>query len=137
MGFLKKLMNIEFLVYLVVGALAAVLYFGLFALTVEIFDIDYRVGISVAYLLAVSFHFLANRKFTFHNSDDHVIHQWFRYLGILVINYLITLGVVSFFVSRLGFSSYFSIALSIVITVSVGFFASRFWIFHNKETSDD
>lgn len=132
-----KIKNSEFLTYLVVGGFTALIYFGFLALSVEVFALDYRFGVSIAYVLAVSFHFLANRKFTFRIVDDRVIHQWVRYLGVLMINYLIMLGIVSFFVGRLGVSTYFSAAISIVVTVSVGYLASKFWVFRNKESLRD
>jgi len=122
---------------LVVGGLTALIYFGFLALSVEVFTLDYRLGVSIAYVLAVSFHFLANRKFTFRIVDDRVIHQWMRYLGVLIVNYLIMLSIVSFFVDKLGISTYFSAAISIVVTVSVGYLASKFWVFRNKESLRD
>lgn len=122
---------------MVVGGLTALIYFGFLALSVEVFTLDYRLGVSIAYVLAVSFHFLANRKFTFRIVDDRVIHQWMRYLGVLIVNYLIMLSIVSFFVDKLGISTYFSAAISIVVTVSVGYLASKFWVFRNKESLRD
>ena len=130
-------MSPEFLTYLAVGGVTALIYFGFIALSVEVFFLDYRVGVSIAYVLAVSFHFLANRKFTFRVAGNRLIHQSIRYLGVLLLNYFITLSVVSFFVGRLGFSTYLSAALSIMITVSVGYFASKFWVFHNKGSLHD
>lgn len=133
MELFKKILSPEFLSYLVVGGLTAIVYFGFIALSVEVFELDYRVGVTVAYVLAVSFHFLANRKFTFRAVNNQLMHQSIRYLGVLMINYLITLGVVSFLVGRLGVSTYLSAAISIVVTVSVGYFASKFWVFRNRE----
>jgi len=137
MNLVVKIINSEFFSYLVVGGLTALIYFGFLALSVEVFTLDYRLGVSIAYVLAVSFHFLANRKFTFRIVDDRVIHQWMRYLGVLIINYLIMLSIVSFFVDKLGISTYFSAAISIVVTVSVGYLASKFWVFRNKESLRD
>lgn len=37
----------------------------LLLLSVEVFEFDYRVGVSVAYVLVGSFHFVGNHKFTF------------------------------------------------------------------------
>lgn len=137
MRFPQKIVGQELCIYLVVGGLTALIYFGFFALSVNIFDLDYRLGITIAYIFAVIFHFLTNRKFTFRSAESPVIHQWLRYLGVLLVNYLITLGVVSFFVDRLGFSTYVSAGLSLLATVGVGYFASKFWVFRNKESLRD
>lgn len=133
MGVINKIINQELLTYLFIGGLTALVYFGFMSLSIEVFELDYRVGVTVAYVLAVSFHFFANRKFTFRVVNNQVMHQSIRYLGVLVVNYLITLAVVSFFVDMLGVSTYLSAALSIVVTVSIGYVASKFWVFRNKE----
>lgn len=137
MRFLRKTAPPEFLTYLVIGGLTAVAYFGILALSVEILALDYRLSVSVAYIFAVSFHFLANRRFTFHRKDGQFIREGFRYSGVLLINYLITIGVVSFLVGKLGLSTYLSAVLSIVVTVGVGYFASKFWVFRNGECLRD
>lgn len=132
MRIVNKIFNPEFATYLVVGGLTAFIYFGFIALSVEILKLDYRVGVSVAYVLAVSFHFVVNRKFTFRAADQRIIQQSIRYFGVLVINYLITIGVVWFFVGRLGVTPYLGAAMSIVVTVGVGYFASKFWVFRTN-----
>jgi putative flippase GtrA len=132
--YFKKIIKSEFFTYLVVGGLTALIYFGLIALGIEVLKIDYRIAVSIAYAFAVSFHFLANRKFTFRVVDNKVIRQSIRYLGVLLINYLITISVVFFLVTKHGASTYLSAAISIIVTVGVGYFASKFWVFHNKES---
>ena len=137
MSWSKNVFSREFLIYLVVGGLTALVYFGLIALSIEVLHLDYRVGVTVAYVFAVSFHFLSNRTFTFQAQGSKLVHQSIRYLGVLVVNYLITIGVVSFFVDRLGASPYVGAALSIAVTVGVGYFASKFWVFRNRESLRD
>jgi putative flippase GtrA len=133
MSILSKILNQQLLTYLLVGGLTALVYFGFMALCIEVLKLDYHVGVTVAYVLAVSFHFLANRKFTFRVLDKRFIHQSIRYLGVLLINYLITLGVVSFLVDKFGVSTYSSAALSIVITVSIGYVFAKYWVFSSEE----
>ena len=132
MRIIGKIINLEFLTYLVVGGVTAFIYFSFVALSVEILKLDYRLGVSIAYVLAVSFHFVVNRKFTFHASDQRIIQQSIRYFGVLVINYLITVGVVWFFVGQLGASAYLGAAMSILVTVGLGYFASKFWVFRTN-----
>ena len=133
----RKIIKSEFWVYLVVGGLTALIYFGFIALGVEVLELDYRIAVSVAYVIAVSFHFAANRKFTFRVADNGVIRQSIRYSGVLMINYVITISIVSFFVSNHGVSTYLSAVISIVVTVGIGYLASKFWVFRNKESLHD
>ena len=137
MSLSREFISPAFGAYLVVGGITALIYFGLIALSEEFLGLDYRIGVSIAYVVAAMFHFLANRKFTFRVTDYQLIHQGARYLGVLVLNYLITLGVVSVFVDTLGGSTYLGAAFSIVITVGIGYFASKFWVFRKRESCCD
>ena len=134
MKLFAKFFKPEFLTYLVVGGLTFLLYFGFIAMSVELTHLDYRVGVTIAYVFAVSFHFFANRRFTFRAVDGRVIHQSVRYIGVLLVNYLITMGVVSLCVSWLGLSPYLGAAASIVVTIGVGYFSSKFWVFRKNES---
>ena len=134
MSLIDRLLSRELLTYLTVGGLTFLIYFGFIALTLEMLSFDYRVGVSVAYVFAVSFHFFANRMFTFRAAEDRLIHHSIRYVGVLLVNYLITMAVVSFLVGRMGLSPYFGAAFAIVVTVGVGYFASKFWVFRKSES---
>lgn len=91
--------------------------------------------VSVSYLMAASFHFFANRKFTFVASGGDVRAQVIRYVSILLLNYLITIGVVSYLVDFLFFSHYVAAVIAIGLTVAVGYLTSKFWVFSKKEES--
>jgi putative flippase GtrA len=118
--------------YLLVGGLTALVYFGGIALATEVIHLHYHLGVSLAYVLAVSFHFLANRKYTFIAADGELRLQFARYLGVLLVNYLITISVVTFFVDGLGLSTYVGAMISIAVTVAIGYLASKFWVFHKR-----
>jgi putative flippase GtrA len=137
MNLIEKFLNQELLIYLFVGGATFVIYIATIALTVEIFNSDYRIGVSVAYLFAITFHFFANRKFTFRATNYNLVDQSIRYVVILILNYLITLIVVSFCVGSFGFSPYLGAVFAIVLTVGVGYFASKFWVFRESESLSD
>lgn len=129
MSFFKKIINQEFLAYLVIGGLTALIYFCFFVLNIEFFKLSYRIGMSIAYVFAVGFHFFANRKFTF-TVDGQLSHQWLRYLAFLLINYLITIAVVSVCVEQFLLSPYAGVWISLVFTTSTGYFLARHWVFN-------
>jgi len=137
MNVIGKILNREFLTYLFVGGVTFLFYMVFIALAVEILNFDYRVGVSVAYLFAVIFHFFANRTFTFRATNHRLVGQSIRYIGILMLNYLITLIVVSFCVEKMDFSPYLSAVFAIALTVGVGYFTSKFWVFRKSESLHD
>lgn len=137
MNVIDKILSRELLTYLFVGGVTFLIYMASIALIVEIIHFDYRVGVSVAYAIAVIFHFFANRTLTFRANKHRLLDQSIRYIGILMLNYLITLIAVSLCVEWLHFSPYLSAAIAIVLTVGVGYFASKFWVFRKGESLHD
>lgn len=123
----------ELLNYSVVGAVTGFLYFGAIIFATEILNLEYRIAVSVSYVIAVSFHFIANREFTFAAYDGVVRKQLIRYLIVLLLNYLITIGVVTYLVDILFCSHYLAAIIAIGTTVAVGYIASKFWVFSEKE----
>jgi len=116
--------------YLLVGAVTAVLYLGAIVLFIEVLNLEYRLSVSIAYFVAVSFHFLANRIFTFASEKGQIKIQFFRYLFILLVNIAITLASVFFMVDILQISHYIAAFFALALTIVVGYLASKFWIFN-------
>jgi len=134
---ISKLLSREFFIYLTVGGVTFLVYISVAWLAMAVMHSDYRVGVSVGYLFAAILHFLANRTFTFRAGTHHLANQLIRYVGLLILNYLITLMVVSFCVGRLGLSPYLSATLGVVLTVGVGYSASKLWVFRKSELLHD
>ncbi len=125
--------KIELLTYCSVGCVTALIYFGLIFLSIQIFNLNNFVGISIAYFFAVCFHFLANRFFTFNSTGGCLLIQWVRYLGLLMLNFVIMIIITKLLISEYEFSTYVSSVLSIFFTVIIGYFVSKFWVFKGRE----
>ena len=119
----------DFMRYLAVGAATALLYFGLIFLLVEFFGLEGIWPISAAYILAVSFHFLCNKFYTFRRSGTKSLREIFRYFGLLFVNYTITIVVVHVTVNRLGYPTYVGAALAIAATLAIGYAMTKLWVF--------
>jgi putative flippase GtrA len=117
--------------FLIVGAVTAALYFGILAALVEGLALDYRVAVSIGYAIAVCFHFLANRRFTFRAHGSGVGPQLIRYAILLVVNYLLTLGVITCAVELLGWSPFLGALLGLVATTLIGFLLAHRWVFRD------
>lgn len=129
MQLLQKLKIFQPLSYLLVGGLTASIYFGLTFVGLEILGTNYLLSVSIAYCLSVSFHFLANRQYTFSALGGEVFPQTLRYIMLLLLNYSLTFGVVYVCVDRLMLSPYYGVAVSIPLTLVIGFFVAKFWVF--------
>jgi len=114
-----------------VGCATAIIYFSIFGLMFDILRIHPRISVSVAYFISVAFHFSANRLFVFQAHTKTVYKDIFRYLCVLLLNYLITITVVEFVSNSLSLSPYFGVLASVGITVMTGFVLMKFWVFQS------
>lgn len=119
----------QFLLFLTIGLLSAGVNFSTFFLMWQVAHLNYQLAVSIAYILAVSVHFFGNRSLTFQSQDQHMLSQLKKYLLLLLINYLITLATVTFFVSKLHFSPYLGLITAIGLTVLIGFTLCQQYIF--------
>lgn len=119
----------SFLMYLVVGSLTAVTYISLFMLLTKIMHGSYQKAVSIAYIVSVSFHFFANRKFTFKKKTNLLVHQLPRYLLFLVFNYVLTLIAMYITVDSFHLSPCIGLVLTIAATCMLSYVISKFWIF--------
>ena len=120
----------SFLVFSLVGAATAGLYFLSLAALIEILAVDYRVAVTFSYLLGVTFQFSANKLLTFKNRKlMGTIPQLFRYAAVAASNYVLTMLIVLFTVEKLHQPPYLGVLISVGVTVMVGYLLSRHWIF--------
>jgi putative flippase GtrA len=117
----------------IVGVLTAGIFFSAMYMFDSFLGLNYLVCTSLAYVLSTSFHFFANKYFTFGNRQTIVLGQVVRYLIVWVLNYLITISIVRLGVEKMKLSPYLGVCCSVAITVFIGYFLSRYWIFKAKD----
>jgi len=131
-GYARKLAETHFssaLKFGVVGATTAVFYFFVMWFASSILNFGYIFAVSAAYFVSTLFHYLANRTFTFSAEAGRHSLQLAKYMVLWIVNYVITILVVGISVERFGFSAYLGVCAAVVITVFVGYFLSRYWVF--------
>jgi putative flippase GtrA len=122
--------------YLVVGTLAAALYYLLIYVLYGLLTIHYLVSVSIAYAVAVAFHFLMNRNVTFGSRDVNPRRQGVRYVALAAFNYALNVTVVFVAVDLLALNVYVSSALGIIATMVVGFLGMKHWVFSREAYPD-
>jgi putative flippase GtrA len=115
-----------------VGAITAAIYFSVMWFASSLLNFGYILAVSAAYFVSTSFHYLTNRYFTFSARGGRHSWQLARYMVLWAINYVITIIVVSISMEHLGLSAYLGVCAAVVITVFVGYFLSRYWVFKIK-----
>ncbi|MEX3916234.1 GtrA family protein [Paraburkholderia sp. BR10872] len=113
----------------IVGAITAAIYFLVMWIANSLIGLHYLISITAAYIASTTFHFFANRHFTFGAVDESHSNQLLRYLVMWGVNYVITIIIVSLCVKDFGLSPYIGVCISVFVTVMTGYLFSRFWVF--------
>ena len=127
--FVQRFMDLRFLKFLAVGLTTMLVQFSSFALMWDVLYLPQRLSVSVSYLTAVTFHFLSNRFFTFQARNANIFRHLIKYIIVVCINYVITIGVVDVCVKILSLSPYIGVMAAIAITVMTGFLFLKYWVF--------
>ena len=107
-------------------------YYATFKILNSILMLDYRLAVSIAYVVSIVCHFLMNKTFTFRKNNVNLDRQIIKYIVTCAINYLITIIVVELTVKRLLLPADFGLIASISITVLSGYLLTRFWVFQHE-----
>jgi putative flippase GtrA len=115
--------------FALVGAATAIIYFGLLATLMRYAGLNYRWAVTAAYIAGVSFHFAANRRYTFEAHGQPLAPQAVRYVVLIVINYIVMLAVVTGLVEIFGVVPPVAVCVAVAVTTGTGFLLARFWVF--------
>jgi putative flippase GtrA len=118
--------------YGIIGATTAAIYFLVMWVADSILGFKYIAAVSIAYIISTTFHFFANKHFTFSALNERQVHQLIRYIVMCSCNYLITIIVVGVCVNRFFLSPYIGVSVSVVFTMLTGYVLSRYWVFKTK-----
>jgi len=121
--------------FVIVGVLTFILYFSLFRFLYGSAGFDYKVAISLAYIVTVLCHFLLNRFFTFNARQRSLGLHAGRYGLMLVLNYVITLFVMWTVVEIIRISPYFGAVVSTAVTAASSFFVMKHFVFRSPEVA--
>ncbi len=124
-----SLLQIEAVKYVVVGGITAIIYVGIFSMLTTGLGLEYRLGISLAYVAAVLFHYHMNRIYTFKAMSSSQIYQVSTYGLLLAVNYGINLLVAYLCITMAGMNPFFGAIIAMVSTVFTGYNVSKFIVF--------
>lgn len=122
----KKLVS-----FLLVGGTTAIIYLLICSILYEHYQINNFISVSVAYFVAVSFHFLANRFFTFKAQGMKITHQLKNYCVLLGVSYstmiLFTQGACA-----MQLSPYLGMLAAVFINFIITYMLCNFWVFRKN-----
>jgi putative flippase GtrA len=118
-----------FSLFVLTGATSAAVNIGLFAVFWSWLRFNYLVAVTLAYGFAVIVHFNMNRRLTFRCHGANFSSHLTKYIIMLTINFMITLLIVNFTVKGLHWSPYWSVVVSIGVTMMISYYLARNWVF--------
>ena len=99
------------------------LYLGLTAV-----GLDYKIAMSLLYIVGVLQTFLFNKRWTFVHHG-HLSVSLVRYISLYVVAYLINLGVLFVLVDQFGWSHQLVQGVMIIIIAACLFLMQKYWVF--------
>ena len=106
-----------------------VLAVALFRLSFGWLHFRWWIAATIAYFFAVTFHFVANKLFTFEDRDQRLHRQMARYLLVSLANYLISMVCMKFLTRFSCVPTTFAFCLSVAATMILSYLLLRFWVF--------
>lgn len=122
---IKKLLTPQFGVFVLGGGLSAVVDIGLLQLLI-LQGVSVPVATTVGFFAGLCVNYAFHAKVTFKNVASVVTLR--RFLCVVAINYLLTLGLVTASVALVDIALVGKIVSLPVVAVN-GFFLSKYWIF--------
>ncbi|OPY60428.1 MAG: GtrA-like protein [Syntrophorhabdaceae bacterium PtaU1.Bin034] len=100
------------------------LFYGVAAL-------DYRIAVSIAYVLVVVAHFLLNRAFTYKARGSSILGQVGKYTGMLISNYFLTLIITMCTVELCSLSPYWGAVFATMASAVSSFILMKHFVFYD------
>jgi len=115
--------------YLLVGAINTLLYSGILYILLGQFVRNSGFAVTLAYAIAVPFHFLLNRFYVFKATEQRMSGQVVRYATFMAMSYVVSLVVVAFCEGALNLTPFATVIANAFATTALGYVLSAIWVF--------
>ncbi len=140
----KKSLNNDFhqlqkyIKYLFFGFLTTILNAVIFSLCVWL-NIYYLLSNSLAFIIAVIFAYLTNKRWVFFESNSNKIsfHEFFRFAASRISTFILESIILFLFITLMGFNQYGVKLVATLIVVITNYFLSEFIVFKKQETFEE
>ncbi len=112
-----------------VGIITFALNYSLVWLFYGVAALDYRIAVSIAYVLVVVVHFLLSRTFTYKAHSSPVLDHVGKYLGMLISNYFLTLIITICTVELCGLAPYWGVVFATIANAASSFIVMKRFVF--------
>ncbi len=124
--------RVQLLKFVVFGIATFCIYFLSFHLLYGNLHIDYKIAVSIAYVITVTSHFLLHRTFTFEATNQNVSQHVGKYLFMLGINYSSMLAIMWLLVDFFKLSPYFGLVITTITSAGMSFLVMKYFVFRQQ-----
>lgn len=125
--------RVQLIRFIVIGLITFGISFVCFHLFYKVVHLDYRVAITLTYVITVASHFLLHRTFTFKAVGQKMVLNIWKYAFMMFVNYLNVVVIMWFLVDILKYTPYLGVFVSPAITALINFFMMKYFVFKSKQ----
>lgn len=130
----KKLYRL--IMYILMGALTTFVNIIAYWIAAEIYNLDYRLSTTIAWIAAVLFAYFTNKKYVF-ESETKNLREFLREIGLFFgfrfLSFFMDLGAMILLVDSFHIDGTVSKILANVIVLVANYIFSKFFIFKNAQ----
>ena len=115
--------------FCLVGFGTFILNLGFVWIFFDLIGFGYKLSITCAYVLTTITHFFLNKFFTFKSVSEGIVLHGVKYILMLLMNYLITIGISAVIVGFFKQTPYISITFSTLFIASFSYLFMRHFVF--------
>jgi putative flippase GtrA len=122
--------------YLLFGGLTTLVNIVVYFLCVRILHTDYKAATTIAWIAAVLFAYITNKKYVFKSKQVQLMHllkEFFYFMGFRILSYFIDILSMIVLIEGLHVNDVVAKVVANVIVVIFNYFASKYIIFKKKE----
>jgi dolichol-phosphate mannosyltransferase len=112
-----------------VGATGYVVNLAVFAASLHLIGVDYRISAVLAYIVSVLNNFFLNRHWTFRAKQGHAMHQGLRFFAVSLFTFGFSYLVLVMLVSGAGVHKDLAQAISVAVGMPLNFIGQKLWSF--------
>ena len=120
------------LLYLFLGGCATIVGFGTRTLFIKVMNMNSYLGVALSWLISTTFAFFTNRTWIFEHNDEQMLAEYIKFCGGRVLTFVIDEVINGIFYEALGWNYYVVFLLSSIITATVNYLVSKFFVFKQK-----
>ena len=130
---MQKIIRSEFSIYTIVGVVTTLLNYATYFILLSLTDQSIIVSNIMAWVIAVTFSYIMNRKFVFISKNQRIISEFVSFLSGRVLTGFIETLVIAVLINSAGLpNAPVKISASIIAAV-LNYFVSRYCVFSNCE----